>query len=282
MGERYVREVFDDDLHMADSSDGDGSHRGLEYDDGNHLKGHAKYYEVDDREMYEDLKEKYGDEQNIDIEAIQRKAEALFAVGAIVAGVVHYASPYVKEWMKETAIPGVKTAFMGIKEKLSGKQDGEQAEIVKVSLDVTPENSLALVNEIEVAEKEYREKITSGEASQRFLRLVLHAMEISKELNELANAEIADEQALAKKEDWNVVDKALTRESLLEGINNILEAGDKALDPEQIELIQGLLERDLYKSGEYIPVDSGELKKIFGESSNDEDDGDESRVTSVR
>lgn len=142
MGERYVREIFDDDLHMADSSDGDGSHRGLQYDDDNNLKSHAKYYDVDEREIYDELREKYEDEDaayipEIDIEEFQRKAEALFAVGAIAAGVIHYVSPYVKEWMHETAIPGVTTAFKQLRGKFKGKGESREVDIVEISLDAS-------------------------------------------------------------------------------------------------------------------------------------------------
>lgn len=279
MGERYVREVYDDDLHLADSTDDDGSHRSLQYDDDNKLKSHAKYYDVDEKELYDELREKYEDSDaeyipEIDIEELQKKAETLFAIGAIAAGVIHYVSPYVKDWVKETAIPGVKTAFRSVKGKFKRNQQDDE-EVVEISLDVNAENSLAFANEIEEAERQYRKKMTSEEAQQKFLRMVLHAMELSKEMNELANADIEDEEALAKKNEWLIVEHVLSKESLIEGINNILSAGEDAFTKEQTEMLEDLLNRKLYQQGEYVPLSGDEIKGIVG----DNDPGDEGEET---
>ena len=160
MGERYVREVYDDDLHMADSAEKDGSHRALEYDDDNNLKGHAKYYEVDEKELYDELREKFKDDDaryipKIDFEDLGRKLQ----IGAFVAGVIHYASPYIKEWMKETAIPGVKTVFKTAKGKIQKKKNQNKTEnIVEITLDVSTNNCRAIASAIEVAEKSYRRR----------------------------------------------------------------------------------------------------------------------------
>lgn len=272
MGERYVREVYDDDLHMGDSSDGDGSHRGLEFDDDNNLKGQAKYYEVDEKELYDELKEKYNEDDTeyipeIDFEGLERKLQ----VGAFVAGFLREFGPEIKEWVKETAIPGVKTVFRTAKRKLK-KNKLDAVEItVETTLDVTTDNCRTIANAIEVAEKQYRKKMTSEEAQQRLLRIVLHAIEMSKELNELANAEIADSLVLTNDSNWRAVEEVLSKESLIESINRILLSGEDSFNKEQIDMLEGLLNRELYQRGEYIPIDGDEIRGILSGSSENDD-----------
>lgn len=203
---------------------------------------------------------------------MQKKAKTLFAIGAIAAGVIHYVSPYVKDWMKEVAIPGVKTAFKQLKEKFKVKGESREVDIVEVSLDASEENSIAFAYQIEVAEKEYHEKMTSEEARQKFLRIVILAMELTKEVNELSGADIQDEEALARKDNWMIVEKMLTKDSLLEGINNILASGEDTSTKEQIGYLQSMLGRDLYQGEDYVPIEPSELKDIFDETDDDKDD----------
>ena len=47
-------------------------------------------------------------------------------------------------------------------------------------------------------------------------------MALTKEVNELSNADARDERALAAKENWRMVEKELSKSRLLEGVNNIL------------------------------------------------------------
>lgn len=275
MGERYVREVYDDDLHMGGSRDGDGSHRGLQYDDDNHLKGHAKYYEDDERDIYENLKEKYETESDeyeydyeFDAEAFQKKVEIAEIVVAIAVAV----SPYVKDWFVETAIPGVKGLFRGIKEKFTKKKDKvEEAEIIEVTYQVTPESSLALANEIEKAEQKYHKKMTSTEAQQELIAIVMAAMELSRRINDLADAEIQDTgNAIVLATGWDSVIDALTKENLIEGVNRILESGTDQLNAAQLEQLQSMLGRNLYLDGVYKPLSVHEMHRILGQSNDDD------------
>lgn len=174
--------------------------------------------------------------------------------------------------MKEVAIPGVKTAFKQLKEKFKVKGESREVDIVEVSLDASEENSIAFAYQIEVAEKEYHEKMTSEEARQKFLRIVILAMELTKEVNELSGADIQDEEALARKDNWMIVEKMLTKDSLLEGINNILASGEDTSTKEQIGYLQSMLGRDLYQGEDYVPIEPSELKDIFDETDDDKDD----------
>ena len=86
MAERYVREVTRGDTHLADVKGTPGAHRGLEYDDDNNLVAHAEYYPVDEEDLYEELRKKYGKgtddyEFELDEERLQEK----FEIGMVVA-----------------------------------------------------------------------------------------------------------------------------------------------------------------------------------------------------
>lgn len=276
MAEKIMRVSYSDEGHLAQAKDNPGSQRALVYNDDNNLIEHAELTEISEeelRERYSETSETDYEDYELDAEDFQRKIETYLAIGTIVAGIVHYASPYVKEWMQETAVPGVKTAFKKLKEKFKSKNESQEIDIVEVSLDVSEENSLAFVNQIEVAEKEYREKMTSEEARQKFLRIVVLAMELTKEVNELATADIQDEDALAKKDNWMIVEKTLTKESLLEGINNILESGEDAFTKEQMNFLQNMLGRDLYQGGSFIPIEPSEMQNAFDDSKNSDDEG---------
>lgn len=285
MRERYVREVYRDDTHFTESSDGDGSHRSLEYDDDNNLVTHAKYFEEDEREIYEKLREKYGNDGNdheIDVAAIQQAME----IGAILAPIVITVTPYIKDWFVDTAVPGIKAFARGVKERVrSRRSEKEPEEEIEVTFEVKPESSLALANQIEKAEQEYRKNMTSQEAREKLIAIFLTTAKLSQEINNLANAEIKDEaEALMRKTGWENVTGALSKDSLIEGVNNILELPE-ALSDEQLVQLQKLLGRELYQFGNYEPVSKEEIQTLLEkhdddwqdkrETKNGEQDGDE-------
>lgn len=126
------------------------------------------------------------------MENLRHRAEVFFAIGAIAAGVIRCVSPYAKGWIEKTAVPAVKTAFRNVKEKIGPESKVNEIEVVEVSLDVSNANSLTVGNQIETAEKEYRKKMSSKEAQQKFLYIVLLTMELTREVDSLANAGIED------------------------------------------------------------------------------------------
>lgn len=272
MRERYVREVYREDTHFAESSDGDGSHRSLEYDDENNLVTHAKYYEEDEREIYEKLKEKYDSDENeleIDVAAIQQSIE----IGAIIATIAITVSPYIKDWFVDTALPGIKTFARGIKKKVQSKRNKQDTtEEIEIAFEVRPENSLALAKQIEKTEQNYRNNMTSREAQEELVAIFLATLEISQRINNLANAKIKDEpEALMRKTGWEYVVGVLSKDDLIEGVNSILELPD-ALSEEQLSQLQNLLGRELYKSGDYSPVNKDEIRRLL-EKREDEQPG---------
>lgn len=272
MPERYVREVYRDDTHFTESSDGDGSHRSLEYDDNNNLVTHAKYYEEDEREIYEKLREKYenaSNEHEINVATIQQAME----IGAILAPIVITATPYIKDWFARTALPGIRTFARSVKEKVRSKRvEKKVEEEIEITFEIKPENSLALANQIEKVEQEYRENMTSQEAREKLIAIFFASVKLSQEINSLANAEIKDEaEALMHKAGWYNVTGVLSKDSLIEGVNNILELPE-ALSDKQLLQMQRLLGRELYQSGNYDPVSKEEIQKMLEKRGDDQQD----------
>ena len=277
MAERYVREVTRDDTHLADAKGTLGAHRGLEYDDGNNLVAHAEYYPIDEEELYEQLKEKYGKssdgdyEYEVDVEELQKKFER----GAAIAGIAVALAPYVMDWMsetalpwmRETALPRAKTAVRRLRDKIGGKREISETDFVPVALDVSERNGLAFAKQIATAEKGYRKQMTSDEARRKLIRIVALAMALTKEINELSNADVCDEQALAAKENWRMVEKELSKSRLLEGINNILATDHGVLPEEQIAFLKQAFGRELYQDGIYVPIEPSELRTYLDHGS---------------
>ena len=276
MAERYVREVTRDDTHLADAKGSPGAHRGLEYDDDNNLVAHAEYYQIDEEELYEQLKEKYDRssddyEYEVDVEELQKK----FEIGAAIAGVAVVLAPYMMDWMRETALPWmreaalprVKTAVRRLKDKIGGKREISETDFVPVALDVSERNGLAFAKQIATAEKEYRKQMTSDEARRKLIRIVALAMALTKEINELSNADVRDEQALSAKENWRMVEKELSKSRLLEGVNNILATDHGVLPEEQIAFLKQAFGRELCQDGTYVPIEPGELRTYLDHGS---------------
>ena len=276
MAERYVREVTRDDTHLADVKGTPGAHRGLEYDDDNNLVAHAEYYTVDEEDLYEELRKKYGKgtddyEFELDEERLQEK----FEIGMVVAGVVVVLAPYVKDWMRGTALPwmrdtawpGVKSAVGRLREKARGKREICEADSIPVTLDVSERNGLDFAKQIATAEKEYCKQMTSDEARRKFVRIVALAMALTKEINELYNADVCDEQALAAKENWRMVEKELSKSRLLEGVNNILATDHGVLPEEQIAFLKQAFGRELYQDGTYVSIEPSELRTYLDHGS---------------
>lgn len=269
MAERYVREVTRDDTHLADAKGSPGAHRGLEYDGDNNLVAHAEYYPVDDEELYEELREKYGkstddNEFELDEERLQEK----FEIGMAIAGVAVVLVPYVKDWMWETALPwmrgtawpGVKSAVRHLSEKGRRKREICETDSTPVTLDASERKGLDFAKQIATAEKEYRKQMTSDEARRKLIRIVALAMALTKEINELSNADVRDEQALAAKENWWMVEKELSKGRLLESVNNILATDHGVLPEGQITFLKQAFGRELYQGGIYVPIEPSELR----------------------
>lgn len=269
MAERYVREVTRDDTHLANAKGSLGAHRGLEYDDDNNLVGHAEYYPVDEEELYEQLKEKFDKssddyEYDMDVEELQKKIER----GAAIAGIVVVLAPYMMDWMRETALPWMretalpraKAAVRHLKENVRGKREICETDSILATLDASERSGLDFAKQIATADKEYRKQMTSDEARRRLIRIVVLAMALTKEINELSNADVRDEQALAAKGNWRMVEKELSKSRLLEGVNNILATDHGVLPEEQIAFLKQAFGRELYQDGAYVPIEPSELR----------------------
>lgn len=125
-----------------------------------------------------------------------------------IAGAVVVFAPYVKDWMREIALPwmrgaawpGVKSAVRHLSEEGGRKHGICETDSTPVTLDVGERNGLDFAKQIATAEKEYRKKMTSDEARGKLIRIVALAMALTKKINELSNADVRDEQALTAKE----------------------------------------------------------------------------------
>lgn len=255
--------------HLADAKGSPGAHRGLEYDDDNNLVAHAEYYPVDEGDLYEELREKYGKgTDDCEFEFDEERLQEKFEIGMVIAGVVIVLAPYVKDWMRgaalpwmrDTAWPGAKSVVGRLREKARGKREICEADSIPVTLDVSERNGLDFAKQIATAEKEYRKQMTSDEARRKLIRIVALAMALTKEVNELSNADVRGEQALAAKENWRMVEKELSKSRLLEGVNSILTTDYGVLPEEQIAFLKQALGRELYQDGTYVPIGPSELR----------------------
>lgn len=294
MAKKLYEVEYDDDLHMADAAGDPGYKRALLYDDGDHLKGHAKMREVDENE----LRDRYPERDQCDCDYYEREEVKLTpeqqelaqlageALAAMLATLITAATPHVQRWWGETVVPGIKGFFGGIVDFFKGigrKNEPARAQtkqtsalqLAEASLQIDPRN---IQTELDAAYEGYRENMSSEEAQKTLVEVAILASMLAERIKKLSNANITDEGIAGGYLGWQETVNRLTSHELINGINGILAGDMKLFNAVQIANLELILGRSLYENGQYVPIDPDEFRDRLtpgsGRALDDDSDGD--------
>ncbi|KIS28684.1 hypothetical protein TV39_04720 [Arthrobacter sp. SPG23] len=270
-----------DGQHLGFSRDTDGAYRAHLFDnETNGLVGHAELFEPAKDESdspyieyvyVSDSRPKEGRE--LADKELDEALEALVRLGIIVAAA---AAPHVKRWWQGRAIPGLKsagnTALLAVKStsdntlltvkstwnRFTGTRKPERSdapvEMVPAAEPVREDSS----TELEVAFKDYRARMSSEEARQRFVVALLARAFSEEQMRMLRNAEIEDDgDPLSLK----AAMVALTPQQVGETITSMLEKNPSLLERESLAGL-GMILGGRRADGECVPLRIERSKEV--------------------
>jgi hypothetical protein len=227
--------------HLGTSRKVDGAVTGHLFEDGtNGLKGHAAWQWVDEPEpaygpsyKYEPWREPLSEkprELTPEERELANQIIALIVVGTVRAAVA--ATPHVKRWWNEKAVPPVKSAWKRVTAPRKATNDAAAA----TSSSVSRATFVASTTAVEVLVAETKISMGSAEWKERFRAMLAAGAFKDEQLRILSSARIEDDDALLGTQGTM---EQLTPQQFADRIKLMLEANPSLLDEEtSAELIR--------------------------------------------
>ncbi|MHA7172894.1 hypothetical protein [Arthrobacter monumenti] len=212
--------------HLGTSHLVDGAVTGHLFEDGtNDLKGHAAWRWVDDPE--EDYSPSHEYEASRELTPEERETAEIIAALILLgtARAVVAATPHVKHWWKETAVPPMRSAW----KRIVGLRKANIQASAATSSSVTRVTFVASATAIEVAEAESKIGMRSTEWELRFRAMLAAGAFKEEQWRILSNARIEDGDALPDKKSTT---EQLTSKQFADRIKLMLETNPSLLDEE--------------------------------------------------
>lgn len=214
--------------HLGTSHEVDGAVTGHLFEDGtNELKGHAAWQWVDEPDDDDDFSTANDHEppRELTPEEIERAAEiaALILAGIVAAVIV--ATPHVKRWWNEKAVPTAKTAWKRVAAHRKPKEGMAAATSSSVSRPVF----VASATGVEVAMAESKVSMNGAEWALRFRAMLAAGAFKEEQWRILSNARIDDEYSVVGAQSTT---NQLTPQQFTERIKQMLEANPSLLEEE--------------------------------------------------
>ena len=220
--------------HLGTSHKVDGAVTGHLFQDGtNELKGHAAWRWVDEPEQdyspsyeYEPSREPTPEEPRKLTPEERELAEKIAEI--IVAGAVRAvvaATPHVKRWWNEKAVPPVKSAW----KRVSAQRKANNQAAAATSSSVRPATFVASATSVELAVAEPKISMRTAEWEQRFRAMLAAGAFKEEQLRILSSARIEDGDALLETQSTM---EQLTPQQFADRIKLMLEANPSLLDEE--------------------------------------------------
>jgi hypothetical protein len=275
-----TRQKFDvevpDGQHLGFSRDTDGAYRAHLFDnETNDLVGHAELFEPDEdipNIQYVYVSDSGATEgRELTEEELAEALEALVGLAILVATLAAAAAPHVRRWWHDVAVPALKStsdnALLAMKStwtRFTGtgkvERGGAHAEMVPATEPVRADSS----TELEVAFQDYRARMGSAEARERFVAALLARAFSEEQMRLLRNAKIEDDgDPLSLK----AAMEALTPQQVGKTITSMLEKNPSLLDRESLAEL-GTILGGSRADGEYVPLRIGrmnETPRVTGE-----------------
>jgi hypothetical protein len=181
----------------------------------------------------------------------------LVKLGIITAAVA--AAPHVKKWWTDKVVPtfrgardGVKSTFKRVPHRRKDHGPSSTAVVASV-VDPAPVQSSS---ELAVAFQDYRTRMSSVEARERFVAALVARAFSDAQMNILQNAQIEDEEGPVELEG---AIRALTPQDVAETLKEILERNPSLLDRVTLTELGSILGGGR-ADGEYVPLKIERLK----------------------
>lgn len=250
-GEPLYRAVFGDDGHLAMAKDG-GFLGAVLNNDNNILQEQARFFEVDPDE----LNNGGGNAANVLI------AAAGVAVGILATVAVVKAAPRIKVWWLETARPGLQ----GLWESLTKRKGLDpKATLLELAAPVEPAK---ISNEVAVVVNDDREVMSSAEAQQRYLAMMLAVAFAAEQLRLLEGARIEDTEKLRE---LKRAAAQLSTQEAADLANRMLEADDSLLDDDSQAMFVAVFGGGGKVDGKYLPIEPDRIEDAMRFPEDEED-----------
>lgn len=256
-GDLY-RLIPEEGKHLAESRDTKGAYRGVYLDDDtNKPSGAGEFIKIEDDKCEDYDNDSVRNEMDGDVAAIT----GLIAIGIGIGVAATKAYPHVKEWVGNTAVPGMKKFWYKIRNKdtaISMVTD----ETVSVSMDVVSAQDFA--DNVDVVLDEYQKNMSSKEAQVHLLNIMSCAMymvsEIRKISNVVVNNEVIGEERLLE---WKFAMEKLTTQTVTDSINRILEGNVLSMNETDMQRIAVLMGDTMITNGVYVPIKNEKVKELL-------------------
>jgi len=245
--EEFFRAVFPDGVHLASSRKTEGAFRGAVFDnETNTLQGQAEFFRVDPADDS-------GDEDASEVPIPPLLAAALgIAAGVLGTIVVVKQAPRIKSWWLEAALPGLRSRWVRLtKSKDEGTGSADASPDIRVG-DFSRELTVAVVDQ--------RAAMSSTEAQQRFLTMLLAAAIVADQARLLKDARIVDDAQLLG---LRGAMEALTGPQVADISNRLLEAHTDLLDDGTREIFLQVFGGGAHIDGHYVPLRSEQIESAL-------------------
>lgn len=255
MSHDLYRLIPEEGKHLAESRDTEGAYRGVYLDNKtNKPSGAGEFIKVEDNDNENDFSENGVDNSVATI-------AGLIAVGIGIGVAATKAYPYVREWIDNTAVPGVKNIWNKIRKKdtvIPVITD----ESVLLTIDVASAQDFS--NNVDEVLNAYQENMSSEEAQAHLLNIMCCAMYMANEIRKLSNVVIKNEKINREYLlEWKLSMEKLTTQTVTDNINRILESDVLSMKETEIELITILMGDSLIADGVFVPIKNEEIKKAL-------------------
>lgn len=204
-------------------------------------------------------------DRELTAEEMAKALEDLLRLGIVVAELAATAASHVKSWLHDRAIPAMKSineiVLQGVKStwnRFAGtrkvEREGTPAETVFATEPPRADSS----TELEVAFEDYRSRMGSAEARERFVVALLARAFSEEQMRMLRNAKIEEDgDALGLK----AAVEALTPQQVGETLTLILEKNPSLLDRESLAELGTVLGGNR-ADGEYLSLRVKRMKEV--------------------
>lgn len=215
--------IIPDGHHLGTSRSIDGAVTGHIFEDGsNTLKGHAAWQWVDEPEQSYSTSYEYQVPRELTAE--ERELIEKLA-GMILAGImigVAAATPHVKRWWSEKALPAMKTTWSRVTKR----------KVIGGGLEPSPPQASSVVSEagVEIILAEPKIKMSHAEWAQRFRAMLAAGNFRDEQQRILANAQVEDDDLALALEAGRA--RELTPAQFAERVKRMLAANPELLNDE--------------------------------------------------
>jgi hypothetical protein len=163
-------------------------------------------------------------------------------------------APKIKNWWSDTALAGIKWKWNGIAK--TGEADSQAATVEMTALSDTAPTDFS--KEVDAVLEESRTSMSSTEAQERLLAILVAAAFIAEQIRALSNARIEtdDDDVLVLK---SAMGKLATLE-VTDSINLMLETNASLLNEETSAEIIRIFGGSQIVDGQYVPLTNSKIK----------------------